>query len=69
MDLDELKQAWAQMQLRIDRLERRQSLSALRATWLRLWTAQAVWIALVVASAVFWSGHLERPPLVVADMP
>ncbi len=68
MDLDELKQAWAQMQLRVERLERRQARGALRTTWLRLWTAQAVWVVVVVASAMFWSGHLDRPPLVVAGM-
>jgi hypothetical protein len=72
MDLDELKQAWAHMQVRVDRLElaaaRRQSRGALRGTWLRLWAAQAVWVALVVASAAFWSQHLDRLPLVVAGL-
>lgn len=72
MDLDELKQAWAQMQGRVDRLERadahRTSRSALRGIWVRLWLGEAVWTVFAAAGAAFWSAHLDRPPLVLAGL-
>ncbi len=72
MDLDELKQAWTQMQVRVDRLERadaqRTSRSALRGIRVRLWLGEGVWAVLVAAAAAFWSTHLDRPPLLLAGL-
>jgi serine/threonine-protein kinase len=72
IDLEELKREWAQTKLRVERLELasagRQSRGVLRATQLRIWAAQVVWVVLVISSAAFWSSHLDVPHLVVAGM-
>lgn len=72
IDLEELKREWAQTKLRVERLELasvgRQSRGVLRATQVRIWVAQLVWVLLVISSAAFWSSHLDVPHLVIAGM-
>jgi hypothetical protein len=71
-DLDDLKQAWSKMQVRVARLERaastRRTRDALRPAGLRRVIRLGVWLVLVVAAGSFWFDHRDVPPLLVSGL-
>ena len=72
MDLDEMKQAWTQLQARVDRLEQASRgdrvRGALRGTRRRDWLAIAGWVVFALWAGSFWFDHREVPHLLVAGL-
>ncbi len=72
MDLDELKQRWGTLEVRVERLEAamvaRRSQAALRGLRWRTRLGMACWVALVIGSATFWSAHVDVTHQLVAGL-
>ncbi|HEY0255437.1 MAG TPA: hypothetical protein VGC41_28100 [Kofleriaceae bacterium] len=63
-----MKHAWAALEQRVDRMERARSRDRLASVRIRLWASQILWVLLVIASARFWSSHLDSLHSVLAGM-
>jgi hypothetical protein len=72
MDLDEMKQAWTQLQARVERLERvdrgERVRDALRGTRRQDWLAIAGWVVFALWAGSFWFDHREVPHLLIAGL-
>jgi hypothetical protein len=78
MDLEEMKQAWTQLQARVERLERIEHggrggpagrvRDALRGTWRRDWITIGVWGVFALWAGSFWFDHREVPHLLIAGL-